>query len=580
MSDNDLKKIDVYLLTRQLGQGGMGIVYEARHSVIGRKCAIKVLHSALESNEILLTRMIREARAASNIGHPNIVEVYDFRKAPDGAYYMVMELLEGISLESLLDKRITLTVPEAVLLLSHILSALQAAHGKGIVHRDLKPDNVFISKTMGSEAVAKVLDFGISKFTRPENTQDELNLTKTGAVLGSPYYMSPEQASGKRDIDQRCDLWACGVILYEMLTGDVPFNGDNYNEVMANILMQDPPKPTSLDPDIPEGLEAVILKSLSKNREDRYESAAKMLEAIEPFLPDGSIDIEGLALRPAGILEGPDTTIGKTIHGFPDAGQVSMDPSMSGTRQRADSLNETQTAGQDISQSIHTLDIRHMSRTRLTLAALSLLLLLAAAGGAFTLMARSRKKRAQRKRAAAARKTSPRARSGTPTNAVSRKGGEKISRATQNSAPISPHKDANQASGHNRKSAATGSMSTPDAGPSASSGQGTSRDGGVSTNARLSAKQGSPRPSLANQKADSITVTLRNVPEHAVIYLDGKRVENPPFVVKKDHRQHCFEITKPGYKRSIRCFFPTRDRTFTVFLRRKKRPRNVYDSPY
>ena len=376
--------------------------------------------------------------------------------------------------------------------------------------------------------------------------------------------MSPEQASGKRDIDTRCDLWACGVILYEMLTGTVPFDGDNYNEVMANILMEEPEKPRVLEPEIPEEIEAIILKALSKNKEDRFSSAAQMLEALEPFFPEGTVEIEGLALRPAKILDPETPEEGGTLHGMTGTVPPTQKEGASGKRGRSNSLSETQTAGQEISQSIRTLDIRHMSRTRLTLAALSALLLLIAAAGAFILMGKFRKRHKRANKAA-----------------VSAPGHDETQSPRKHAADR-----ADGSVGLHRSGTTTDASSARTAPPRVQPGK-PGIDAGLPgmappsrpTDQAPGKDAGTPPPARPKSK-DRITVTLRNLPDHAQVWVDSKRVDKPPFTFPKDHRQHCIEVVKPGFKHYLKCFFPTGDRTFTVHLRRKKRPRNIYDSPY
>jgi serine/threonine-protein kinase len=286
-------KLDVYELVRLIGEGGMGEVYEASHTLIGRKCAIKVLHPTEEGAEALVRRMIREARAASSIGHPNIVEVYDFRQAPDGAYYMVMELLDGLPLSKIVTEGQRISQDAAVSVMWSMLSALKEAHGMGIIHRDLKPENVFIARAKKGGYEVKILDFGISKFV---GGKDSMRLTHTGAVLGTPYYMSPEQASGAADVDTRSDLWACGVILYEMLTGQVPFLGNSYNAIIAAILLKDHPPAAEVCDGVPPELDHIIARALTKDPVKRYQNAREFLNDLKPFRPDGPVTVGQFSL--------------------------------------------------------------------------------------------------------------------------------------------------------------------------------------------------------------------------------------------------------------------------------------------
>jgi tRNA A-37 threonylcarbamoyl transferase component Bud32 len=282
-----------YKLSRLLGEGGMGAVYEARHVVIGRRCAVKFLHAEIAHNEEVVKRFIREAQAASAIGHPNIIDIYDFGVADDGAPYLVMEFLEGVSLADELEQRRKLPPAEAAEVLAQVLGALAVAHERGVVHRDLKPDNLYLIRQTGSAPRVKILDFGISKVSNPSKPEDRM--TCTGMVLGTPYYMAPEQARGDRDIDHRLDLYAMGIIFYEAVTGRVPFTGDNYNQLLLKILTEKFPTPRQLDPTIPEGFEAIILKAVERDRAMRYQTAGEMLDDILQLLDDNARSRLGIA---------------------------------------------------------------------------------------------------------------------------------------------------------------------------------------------------------------------------------------------------------------------------------------------
>ncbi len=276
------KVIDAkYRLVRLVGRGGMGAVYEAVHVRLGRSFAIKVMHPEEESPHGSVERLYREAMAASSIGHPNIVEIFDVNEEEDGTAFIAMELLQGASLSDLIHSEGVVTPHRAISFSLQILSALSAAHVKGIVHRDLKPDNVFVSIDKGMREVVKILDFGVAKLEDPR--QGDMELTKSGVVFGSPYYLAPEQARGRRDIDARADLWAAGVLLYYMLTGERPFEGENYNEILGRILM-DEPEPLGVKvPNLPEGLVSVVERALKKDREQRWSSADEMIDAILDF---------------------------------------------------------------------------------------------------------------------------------------------------------------------------------------------------------------------------------------------------------------------------------------------------------
>jgi serine/threonine protein kinase len=263
-----------YLIKEIIGRGGMGAVYRAENQRIGKHVAIKVLLRGHKKGSDSEKRFYREARIVGSLGHPNIVEIFDLGTLENGVPYQVMELLEGQTLAARLKDEGPLPIDEALDVGEQVLSALDVAHARGIVHRDLKPDNVFLV-ARESGAVAKLLDFGISK-TIGEET---LSLTKTGMVVGTPYYLAPEQARGE-SIDHRVDVWAMAVLLYEALTGRLPFRAENYNKLIVTILTTRPITPRELRPAIPQEIEDVILAAMSHDREGRYAGARGMLRAL------------------------------------------------------------------------------------------------------------------------------------------------------------------------------------------------------------------------------------------------------------------------------------------------------------
>jgi serine/threonine-protein kinase len=271
---------DKYRIVRQIGQGGMGAVYEAEHLVIGRRVAVKTLHAEYAHRSELVTRFHREAQAASRIGHLNIVEVLDFGKDEHDAPFLVMEFLEGRSLAGTLQRDGTFPVERAADVIGQTLAALDAAHAKGIIHRDLKPENIFLTDHGGRTDFVKLLDFGISKF---QTGFGEAKLTTTGVTLGTPYYMAPEQAAGESDLDHRVDVYAMGAVLYESLTGRPPYEGSNYNALLAQILSTDPVPLLEFRPDVDPLLEQVVRTAMARRRTDRFASAGAMLEALLPF---------------------------------------------------------------------------------------------------------------------------------------------------------------------------------------------------------------------------------------------------------------------------------------------------------
>jgi len=268
-----------YRLLRQLGRGGMGSVWAGRNELTDRDFAIKFLLPELAKNREALHRFFLEARACGQIKHPAVVAVYDMGQAEDGTPYLVMELMEGEGLDQRLTRSGVFRPGEAAACVGFIARGLEEAHIRGLVHRDLKPANVFFAIDDRGEVVPKVLDFGVSKATSAADPK--FVRTNTGAVLGSPAYMSPEQARGDEDIDGRSDVWSLGVILYESLTGRSPFEGQNYNQLMVNIITQ-PHKPAiELNPLVPEDLSELIDLTLKKHPDQRIKTARELSERLD-----------------------------------------------------------------------------------------------------------------------------------------------------------------------------------------------------------------------------------------------------------------------------------------------------------
>jgi serine/threonine protein kinase len=275
-----------YLLSRRIGKGGMGEVWEAEHALTGRRVAVKILGQAHLGNAKIVARFGREARAASAVHHPGIVEILDQDVTPAGEPFLVMEFLEGESLGERIKRKGKLGEDELVAISVPLLDALHVAHLAGVVHRDLKPDNVFIVPRERGREQVKILDFGISR------KADELShhLTQEGSVLGTPHYMSPEQARGEVDVDGRADVYAMGVLLYECATGHVPFDAKNYNALLHRILGEAPASPRSRGAEIGPALERVILAALAKSRVARPQGADALRDALREAAREDAAD--------------------------------------------------------------------------------------------------------------------------------------------------------------------------------------------------------------------------------------------------------------------------------------------------
>ena len=267
-----------YRLERLLGEGGMGVVYAARHEDLGRFAAVKILNERYDASAQSRARLLREGQATSRIGHPNIVDVYDVGTEGDRAF-LVMELLHGEDLRALLDREGPLSVERAADLLVPVMSALMAAHELGVVHRDLKPENIFLSIARG-RMVPKVLDFGISKLLEEER---DASLTSTGALLGTPYYMSPEQAQATGGVDARSDQYSLGVIIYECVTGHRPIEERSIYRLLQRIVHSDFAPPRQLKPDLPSAFEQLILTAMARAPSERFTCVRQLTRALLEF---------------------------------------------------------------------------------------------------------------------------------------------------------------------------------------------------------------------------------------------------------------------------------------------------------
>ena len=273
------RAIGKYTLARVIGRGGMGIVYEAVNTAIGKRVAIKLVSAELSKNKDAVKRFHREAQAASAVESAHIVDIFDAGVADDGVPYIVMELLRGEDLGHRIKRLGRLELEDALHVTVQILRGLARAHAAGIVHRDLKPDNVFLVDRDDDAAFVKILDFGISKVSRQGETPVQ-TLTKQGTVLGTPFYMAPEQAQGLPDTDGRADLWSTGAILYECLTGRAPHTGASYEQVIVNICSKDAADVRAHNPGVPEPIAKVIAKALARERDDRFAAAREFMDQL------------------------------------------------------------------------------------------------------------------------------------------------------------------------------------------------------------------------------------------------------------------------------------------------------------
>jgi serine/threonine-protein kinase len=310
-----------YQLERLLGEGGMGVVYAARHQELGKLAAIKILHERHDASEQVRVRFLREGQAVSRIRHPNIVDVYDVG-TDAGRVYLVMELLEGEDLRSLLAREGPLSQQRTADILIPVIAAVAAAHDLGVVHRDLKPDNIFLSAERNIVS-PKVLDFGISKVADPEKVA---SLTGTGTLLGTPYYMSPEQAQTDKNIDARSDQYSLGVIVYECVTGRRPIEEPALYQLIQRIVQGDFPSPRQVNPGISAVFEHVILRAMARQPADRFPSTRALGRALLSFASDrvrsnyaDELEHDEQPISPplspaTSAASGLGTTLGESVH--------------------------------------------------------------------------------------------------------------------------------------------------------------------------------------------------------------------------------------------------------------------------
>jgi serine/threonine-protein kinase len=317
-----------YRVDRVLGIGGMGVVVAATHVDLLEPRAIKFMLPAHLDDGESVARFLREARACAHLKGEHVARVHDVGKLENGAPYMVMEHLVGGDLGALIARRGALPAHEAARYVLEACEALAEAHAAGIVHRDLKPENLFLAEGPGGVPSIKVLDFGISMILQ---TDRELRMTKTSAIMGSPYYMSPEQTRSSRDVDTRTDIWSLGVILYQLVTGQLPFQGENLTEIITSVLFGELARPSAVVRGLPAGLDAVIVRCLERDVARRYPSVIELAEALAPFAPAGDRSVERVRqLLPRAAIHAEDSVSAGTVAGDPTAARSGAFPPATG----------------------------------------------------------------------------------------------------------------------------------------------------------------------------------------------------------------------------------------------------------
>jgi serine/threonine protein kinase len=301
-----------YEVLRLIGRGGMGSVWEGRHASLGTRVAIKFVDAEHADNEEARSRFLTEARAAAAIQSKHAIQIFDHGLADDGRPYIVMELLLGEPLDARIERLGRLSLAETVRILGQVCRALARAHGAGIIHRDLKPENIFLVRSFEDEdEIAKVLDFGIAKIRIPFQGGEPTSSTQTGAVIGTPYYMSPEQARGFRTIDHRTDLWSLGVIAYKCATGVLPFEGQSVGDLLVKICTGPLPTPSHAVSDLPATFDTWFARALDRDPAARFASAAELADALA-------------AAAGIGLRRGPATSEGMSL--VPPSGRAPLEP--------------------------------------------------------------------------------------------------------------------------------------------------------------------------------------------------------------------------------------------------------------
>jgi eukaryotic-like serine/threonine-protein kinase len=296
------ESLGIYKIVDLIGEGGMGVVYQAEHTLIGRRVAIKRLLPEFTRDAEVVDRFMNEARAAARIQHPGLCEVFDFGHHTDGSAYIVMELLEGESLAARIEREARIYIATALAIARQVASALHAAHEQGIVHRDLKPENIFLipDRDAPGGVRTKVLDFGIAKLALSEDQRSVK--TKTGVVFGTPRYMAPEQCRNATNVDRRADIYGLGCILYEMLVGHPPYQYDSWAELVAAHMFEAPPKPSEENRRVAPEVEDIVVCAMAKQPDDRFPTMMEFADALElSWRATTSSEISAMFTPPAGV---------------------------------------------------------------------------------------------------------------------------------------------------------------------------------------------------------------------------------------------------------------------------------------
>jgi serine/threonine-protein kinase len=308
--DTDLQpgqQVGEYVVDKKIGEGGFGTVFKAEHPLIGKLVAIKVLNRQFSADPEMVSRFVSEARAVNQIRHRHIIDIFAFGQLEDGRHYYVMEFLEGMPLDEYLDNQPDehMGLGTAIPVLRMVARALDAAHAKGIAHRDMKPENIFLATDDDGSLFPKLLDFGIAKLLTGNNPAE--HKTRTGAPIGTPHYMSPEQCRG-RDVDHRTDIYAFGIVAYNMLTGEVPFDGEDYMEILLKQIGEEPHPPSHFNPELPASVDQGIAWMLKKDPGERPPNLVTAVRALEDAAASAGIPVPA-GPAPSGVYAASTSTL-------------------------------------------------------------------------------------------------------------------------------------------------------------------------------------------------------------------------------------------------------------------------------